>query len=134
MNQVSFKRLCTCSKKKLNNPNICTNLLLTSWLLFSLWLSSYAISFFLYLYNFCSISYSALATHTYGLREENDSLRWQLDAYRNEVELLKKEQEKTQHPEDERGHDQQLGFLQQSMHSMQQVASSHTTIQHLTLG
>ncbi|KAI3355746.1 hypothetical protein L3Q82_004206 [Scortum barcoo] len=29
------------------------------------------------------------------LREENDSLRWQLDAYRNEAELLRKEQSKT---------------------------------------
>ncbi|XP_062862754.1 ecto-NOX disulfide-thiol exchanger 1 [Trichomycterus rosablanca] len=63
---------------------------------------------------------TALATHSYGLREENDSLRWQLDAYRNEVELLKKDQERVQHPEDEHGHDQQLSLLQQSMHSMQQ--------------
>ncbi|XP_053352871.1 ecto-NOX disulfide-thiol exchanger 1 isoform X2 [Clarias gariepinus] len=63
---------------------------------------------------------SALAVHSYGLREENDSLRWQLDAYRNEVELLKKEQGKMQHPEEEHSHEHQLNFLQQSMHSMQQ--------------
>ncbi|KAB5577084.1 hypothetical protein PHYPO_G00205900 [Pangasianodon hypophthalmus] len=63
---------------------------------------------------------SALAVHSYGLREENDSLRWQLDAYRNEVELLKKEQGKMQHPEEEPSHEHQLNFLQQTMHSMQQ--------------
>ncbi|GAA6108191.1 ecto-NOX disulfide-thiol exchanger 1 isoform X1 [Tachysurus ichikawai] len=62
---------------------------------------------------------SALAVCSYGLREENDSLRWQLDAYRNEVELLK-EQGKMQHPDEEQSHEHQLSFLQQTMHSMQQ--------------
>ncbi|KAK2850058.1 hypothetical protein Q7C36_008841 [Tachysurus vachellii] len=62
---------------------------------------------------------SALAVCSYGLREENDSLRWQLDAYRNEVELLK-EQGKMQHPDEEQNHEHQLSFLQQTMHSMQQ--------------
>ncbi|KAK3543782.1 hypothetical protein QTP70_027199 [Hemibagrus guttatus] len=63
---------------------------------------------------------AALAVCSYGLREENDSLRWQLDAYRNEVELLKKEQGKLQHPDEENSHEHQLKFLQQTMHSMQQ--------------
>lgn len=67
--------------------------------------------------------------HSYGLREENDSLRWQLDAYRNEVELLK-EQGKMQHPEED-SHEHQLNFLQQTMHSMQQVA--HFTKQPYTV-
>uniref|UniRef100_A0A667ZJZ1 Ecto-NOX disulfide-thiol exchanger 1 n=1 Tax=Myripristis murdjan TaxID=586833 RepID=A0A667ZJZ1_9TELE len=40
------------------------------------------------------------------LREENDSLRWQLDAYRNEVELLRKEQSKASRPDDEHTHSQ----------------------------
>ncbi|XP_066497396.1 ecto-NOX disulfide-thiol exchanger 1 isoform X2 [Hoplias malabaricus] len=63
---------------------------------------------------------SALAAQTCALREENDSLRWQLDAYRNEVELLKKEQGKTHRSEEDHTHEQQLQFLQQTMHSMQQ--------------
>ncbi|XP_067371431.1 ecto-NOX disulfide-thiol exchanger 1 isoform X2 [Channa argus] len=62
------------------------------------------------------------------LREENDSLRWQLDAYRNEVELLRKEQSKCSRPDDEHTHTQmqmhgpeaQIQLLQQSMHNMQQ--------------
>uniref|UniRef100_A0A672YEQ6 Ecto-NOX disulfide-thiol exchanger 1 n=1 Tax=Sphaeramia orbicularis TaxID=375764 RepID=A0A672YEQ6_9TELE len=49
-------------------------------------------------------------THA-SLKEENDSLRWQLDAYRNEVELLRKEQSKAQ-----------IQLLQQNMHNMQQVS------------
>ncbi|KTG39395.1 hypothetical protein cypCar_00009188 [Cyprinus carpio] len=49
--------------------------------------------------NFLSLSLpsclrAVLSAQTCALREENDSLRWQLDAYRNEVELLKKEQGK----------------------------------------
>ncbi|XP_067115695.1 ecto-NOX disulfide-thiol exchanger 1 [Osmerus mordax] len=56
------------------------------------------------------------------LREENDSLRWQLDAYRNEVELLRKEQGKAYRPDDDHAHthEGQLQLLQQSMHNMQQ--------------
>ncbi|XP_038151550.1 ecto-NOX disulfide-thiol exchanger 1 isoform X2 [Cyprinodon tularosa] len=64
------------------------------------------------------------------LKEENDSLRWQLDAYRNEVELLKKEQSRINRLDDDHAHPQalthanspeaQIQLLQQSMHSMQQ--------------
>ncbi|KAM4608300.1 ecto-NOX disulfide-thiol exchanger 1 isoform 1-T2 [Polymixia lowei] len=62
------------------------------------------------------------------LKEENDSLRWQLDAYRNEVELLRKEQIKASRPDDEHTHTQththspegHIQLLQQSMHNMQQ--------------
>ncbi|XP_061579283.1 ecto-NOX disulfide-thiol exchanger 1 [Cololabis saira] len=64
------------------------------------------------------------------LREENDSLRWQLDAYRNEVELLRKEQSRAARPDDDHtytpahvhanGPEAQIQLLQQSMHSMQQ--------------
>lgn len=48
------------------------------------------------------------------LREENDSLRWQLDAYRNEVDLLRKEQSRSSRP-DEEGHgpEAQIQLLQQ---------------------
>ncbi|XP_062389722.1 ecto-NOX disulfide-thiol exchanger 1 isoform X2 [Sardina pilchardus] len=54
------------------------------------------------------------------LKEENDSLRWQLDAYRNEVELLKKEHGKSYHNEEDHTQEQQLNFLQQTMQNMQQ--------------
>uniref|UniRef100_A0A8C7HZ67 Ecto-NOX disulfide-thiol exchanger 1 n=1 Tax=Oncorhynchus kisutch TaxID=8019 RepID=A0A8C7HZ67_ONCKI len=55
------------------------------------------------------------------LREENDSLRWQLDAYRNEVELLRKEQGKACHPDDpEHSLNTHTHLLQQSMHNMHQ--------------
>ncbi|XP_026152316.1 ecto-NOX disulfide-thiol exchanger 1 isoform X1 [Mastacembelus armatus] len=62
------------------------------------------------------------------LKEENDSLRWQLDAYRNEVDLLRKEQSKVGRADDDHTHSQththgpeaQIQLLQQSMHSMQQ--------------
>ncbi|XP_047226759.1 ecto-NOX disulfide-thiol exchanger 1 isoform X2 [Girardinichthys multiradiatus] len=64
------------------------------------------------------------------LKEENDSLRWQLEAYRNEVELLKKEQSRVSQPDDDNAHTQahthahcpeaQIQLLQQSMHNMQQ--------------
>lgn len=54
------------------------------------------------------------------LKEENDSLRWQLDAYRNEVELLKQEQGKA-HREDDPNKEQQLQLLQQALQGMQQV-------------
>uniref|UniRef100_A0A8I3QWA3 Ecto-NOX disulfide-thiol exchanger 2 n=3 Tax=Canis lupus familiaris TaxID=9615 RepID=A0A8I3QWA3_CANLF len=53
------------------------------------------------------------------LKEENDSLRWQLDAYRNEVELLKQEQGKA-HREDDPNKEQQLKLLQQALQGMQQ--------------
>uniref|UniRef100_A0A4W5S157 Ecto-NOX disulfide-thiol exchanger 1 n=1 Tax=Hucho hucho TaxID=62062 RepID=A0A4W5S157_9TELE len=55
------------------------------------------------------------------LREENDSLRWQLDAYRNEVELLRKEQGKACHPDDpEHSPNTHTHLLQQSMYNMHQ--------------
>ncbi|MEQ2311715.1 hypothetical protein AMECASPLE_023456, partial [Ameca splendens] len=64
------------------------------------------------------------------LKEENDSLRWQLEAYRNEVELLKKEQNRVSQPDDDNAHAQahthahspeaQIQLLQQSMRNMQQ--------------
>ncbi|XP_068592547.1 ecto-NOX disulfide-thiol exchanger 1 isoform X1 [Cebidichthys violaceus] len=54
------------------------------------------------------------------LKEENDSLRWQLEAYRNEVELLKREQRGGggggRHDEDP----PVIQMLQQNMHNMQQ--------------
>ncbi|KAG7233439.1 hypothetical protein INR49_006735 [Caranx melampygus] len=63
------------------------------------------------------------------LREENDSLRWQLDSYRSEVELLRKEQSRPGRPDDD-AHTQthkhtpspeaQIQLLQQSMLNMQQ--------------
>ncbi|XP_045852340.1 ecto-NOX disulfide-thiol exchanger 2 isoform X3 [Meles meles] len=53
------------------------------------------------------------------LKEENDSLRWQLDAYRNEVELLKQEQGKAPREEDP-NKEQQLKLLQQALQGMQQ--------------
>lgn len=61
------------------------------------------------------------------LKEENDSLRWQLDSYKNEVELLRKEQVRNSRPDEEQalgqahGPDVQIQLLQQSLHSMQQV-------------
>ncbi|KAG2456988.1 ENOX1 protein, partial [Polypterus senegalus] len=64
---------------------------------------------------------SALAVQAYALKEENDSLRWQLDAYRNEVELLKQEQGKMFRTEEDQAKDQQLHFLQQTVQSMQQI-------------
>uniref|UniRef100_A0A3Q1AM67 RRM domain-containing protein n=1 Tax=Amphiprion ocellaris TaxID=80972 RepID=A0A3Q1AM67_AMPOC len=60
------------------------------------------------------------------LKEENDSLRWQLDAYRNEVELLRKETRGSSRPDDDHnpthGHnpEAQIQLLQQNMHNMQQ--------------
>ncbi|KAI1885053.1 hypothetical protein AGOR_G00216220 [Albula goreensis] len=65
---------------------------------------------------------SGLEVQTYALREENDSLRWQLDAYRNEVELLKQEQGKACrcHTEEDHTQEQHQHFLQQTLHSMQQ--------------
>uniref|UniRef100_A0A3Q3JL86 RRM domain-containing protein n=1 Tax=Monopterus albus TaxID=43700 RepID=A0A3Q3JL86_MONAL len=62
------------------------------------------------------------------LKEENDSLRWQLDAYRNEVELLRKEQSKAGRADDNHtcaqththSPEAQIQLLQQSMHNMQQ--------------
>ncbi|MBN3295064.1 ENOX1 protein, partial [Amia calva] len=66
---------------------------------------------------------SALAAQAYALKEENDSLRWQLDAYRNEVELLKQEQGKFYRTEEDHTKEQQLHFLQQTVQSMQQQLS-----------
>ncbi|ROL54915.1 Ecto-NOX disulfide-thiol exchanger 1 [Anabarilius grahami] len=63
---------------------------------------------------------TVLSAQTCALREENDSLRWQLDAYRNEVELLKKEQGKAYRTEEDHTQEQQLHFLQQTMQNMQQ--------------
>ncbi|KAM6978127.1 LOW QUALITY PROTEIN: ecto-NOX disulfide-thiol exchanger 1 [Tautogolabrus adspersus] len=62
------------------------------------------------------------------LREENDSLRWQLDAYRNEVELLRKDTRGAGRPDDDHtlthahthSSEAQIQLLQQSMHNMQQ--------------
>lgn len=62
----------------------------------------------------------ALVSQAEALKEENDSLRWQLDAYRNEVELLKQEQGKA-HKEDDPNKEQQLKLLQQALQGMQQV-------------
>ncbi|KAB0405210.1 hypothetical protein E2I00_000876, partial [Balaenoptera physalus] len=61
----------------------------------------------------------ALVSQAEALKEENDSLRWQLDAYRNEVELLKQEQGKA-HREDDPNREQQLKLLQQALQGMQQ--------------
>ncbi|XP_075395087.1 ecto-NOX disulfide-thiol exchanger 2 isoform X2 [Tenrec ecaudatus] len=58
-------------------------------------------------------------SQTEALKEENDSLRWQLDAYRNEVELLKQEQGKAPR-EDDPSKEQQLKLLQQTLQGMQQ--------------
>ncbi|XP_037644983.1 ecto-NOX disulfide-thiol exchanger 1 isoform X2 [Sebastes umbrosus] len=58
------------------------------------------------------------------LKEENDSLRWQLDAYRNEVELLRQEQSRYGRQDDDQpqphGAEAQIQLLQQNMHNMQQ--------------
>ncbi|KAK1902858.1 Ecto-NOX disulfide-thiol exchanger 1, partial [Dissostichus eleginoides] len=60
------------------------------------------------------------------LKEENDSLRWQLDAYRNEVELLRNEHTPahTHMPAHTHTHthsaEAQIQLLQQNMLSMQQ--------------
>ncbi|XP_029283227.1 ecto-NOX disulfide-thiol exchanger 1-like [Cottoperca gobio] len=60
------------------------------------------------------------------LKEENDSLRWQLDAYRNEVELLRKEPSRGSRQDDEHtpththGAEHQIQLLQQNMQNMQQ--------------
>eukprot|EP00069_Balaena_mysticetus_P007297 bmy_19117T0 len=61
----------------------------------------------------------SLVSQAEALKEENDSLRWQLDAYRNEVELLKQEQGKA-HREDDPNKEQQLKLLQQALQGMQQ--------------
>ncbi|XP_038631601.1 ecto-NOX disulfide-thiol exchanger 2-like [Scyliorhinus canicula] len=60
------------------------------------------------------------AAQAEALKQENDSLRWQLDAYRNEVELLKQEQGKLYPTEEETTKDQQLKLLQQTLQGMQQ--------------
>uniref|UniRef100_A0A803K7R7 Ecto-NOX disulfide-thiol exchanger 1 n=1 Tax=Xenopus tropicalis TaxID=8364 RepID=A0A803K7R7_XENTR len=67
---------------------------------------------------------SALAAQAYALKEENDSLRWQLDAYRNEVDLLKQEKGHHGRTEESLTKDQQLQFLQQTMQTMQQLKSA----------
>ncbi|XP_070693678.1 ecto-NOX disulfide-thiol exchanger 1 [Pempheris klunzingeri] len=60
------------------------------------------------------------------LREENDSLRWQLDAYRNEVELLRKEQRGGGRPDDDHTHspEVQLSSMQQQILSLQEKLAS----------
>lgn len=63
----------------------------------------------------------AIVTQAEALKEENDSLRWQLDAYRNEVELLRHEKEKIVRDEDA-NKEQQLKLLQQTLQGMQQVS------------
>jgi hypothetical protein len=67
-----------------------------------------------------SVDCSGLVSQAEALKEENDSLRWQLDAYRNEVELLKQEQGKA-HREDDPNKEQQVKLLQQALQGMQQV-------------
>lgn len=68
------------------------------------------------------------------LKEENDSLRWQLDSYRNEVELLRKEQMRNSRGDDEQalgqtnGPDVHIQLLQQSLHGVQQVGPSSLRI------
>lgn len=61
-----------------------------------------------------------LVSQVEALKEENDSLRWQLDAYRNEVELLKQEQGKASRDEDTTK-EQQMKLLQQALQGMQKV-------------
>ncbi|XP_062907248.1 ecto-NOX disulfide-thiol exchanger 1 isoform X3 [Mobula hypostoma] len=63
---------------------------------------------------------SALAAQARALKEENDSLRWQLDVYRNEVELLKQEQGKFYQSDKSHPKEQQMQFQQQAMQGMQQ--------------
>ncbi|KAJ8404588.1 hypothetical protein AAFF_G00334510 [Aldrovandia affinis] len=63
---------------------------------------------------------TALAAQTYALREENDSLRWQLDAYRNEVELLRQEQGRACRPEDDHALERPLHSLQQQLQGLQE--------------
>lgn len=64
------------------------------------------------------------------LKEENDSLRWQLDSYRNEVELLRKEQIRHSRGDEDQalgqtnGPDVHIQLLQQSLHGVQQVGPS----------
>uniref|UniRef100_A0A8C3G2E9 Ecto-NOX disulfide-thiol exchanger 1 n=1 Tax=Cyclopterus lumpus TaxID=8103 RepID=A0A8C3G2E9_CYCLU len=63
------------------------------------------------------------------LKEENDSLRWQLEAYRNEVELLRREQRGgggggggryDEDPPVIQSSEVQIQLLQKNMHNMQQ--------------
>lgn len=63
------------------------------------------------------------------LKEENDSLRWQLDSYKNELELLRREQLRNSRPEEEQalGPDVEIQLLQQSLRSMQQVGPGSLT-------
>lgn len=65
----------------------------------------------------------ALVSQVEALKEENDSLRWQLDAYRNEVELLKQEQGKASRDEDTTK-EQQMKLLQQALQGMQKVGTT----------
>ncbi|RLV85374.1 hypothetical protein DV515_00016037 [Chloebia gouldiae] len=66
----------------------------------------------------CKQAEVALVSQVEALKEENDSLRWQLDAYRNEVELLKQEQGKASRDEDTTK-EQQMKLLQQALQGMQ---------------
>lgn len=71
-------------------------------------------------FDHCLPCFPALVSQVEALKEENDSLRWQLDAYRNEVELLKQEHGKASRDEDTTK-EQQLKLLQQALQGMQQV-------------
>lgn len=74
------------------------------------------------------------------LKEENDSLRWQLDSYRSEVELLRREQPRSGREEEpalsHAAPDVQIQLLQQSLHSVQQVGprTSERSAQHVSPG
>uniref|UniRef100_UPI00398EDE5A ecto-NOX disulfide-thiol exchanger 1-like n=1 Tax=Pristiophorus japonicus TaxID=55135 RepID=UPI00398EDE5A len=63
---------------------------------------------------------NSVAAQARALKEENDSLRWQLDAYRNEAELLKQDQGKLYRTDGDHTNDQQLHFQQQAMQGLQQ--------------
>lgn len=71
-------------------------------------------------FDLCLPCSPALVSQVEALKEENDSLRWQLDAYRNEVELLKQEQGKASRDEDTTK-EQQMKLLQQALQGMQKV-------------
>uniref|UniRef100_A0A8C6UX55 Ecto-NOX disulfide-thiol exchanger 1 n=1 Tax=Neogobius melanostomus TaxID=47308 RepID=A0A8C6UX55_9GOBI len=65
------------------------------------------------------------------LREENDSLRWQLDAYRNEVDLLRRES-RARGPEEEHGLNHGLNhILNHGLNSNQGLNNAEVQIQQL---
>lgn len=55
------------------------------------------------------------------IREENDSLCWQLEGYKNNMELLRKEGGHWGHSAQQVQHNQEFQNLQQDLHSTQQV-------------